>query len=349
MLDRRTQRETIARATQIFERAGLRPTGFRGPYLRYNQATLEVLRELGFLYHSSQAVAFPPRDSQPDSARASSAYGLALQLYSALDATRHAVTPRLRDGLVDIPVAIPDDEIILDRLRLTEPARTAEWLHILDITHERGDLFTVQLHPERILELGEALEAVLHEARRRQPAVFIGRLDEIASWWLRRSRFSIEVTRGTDGASRVRVNADEDATLLVRGLDVSAEPWFGRDAITDVHVFDARSTRVPVVGVSRRSPAALRDFLGEEGFPYEVSDHPESFGAYLDVDDGWAEMDVLDRIEQGPGPLVRIWRWPHGARSALAVTGDVDALTLRDFLTRSWETRSVATGRWNQR
>jgi len=29
-------------------------------------------------------------------------------------------------------------------------------------------------------------------------------------------------------------------------------------------------------------------------------------------------------------------------RSALAVTGDIDALTLRDFLLRSWETRASA-------
>jgi len=48
---------------------------------------------------------------------------------------------------------------------------------------------------------------------------------------------------------------------------------------------------------------------------------------------------VLDAIESGTGPLVRVWRWPDGARSALAVTGDIDALTLRDFVVRSWETR----------
>jgi len=44
-------------------------------------------------------------------------------------------------------------------------------------------------------------------------------------------------------------------------------------------------------------------------------------------------------IEKAPGPLVRVWRWPDGARSALAATGDIDALTLRDFVVRSWETR----------
>src|SRR4029077_21164976 len=53
MLDLRQQRESIARAMAIFERGGVRPTGFRGPYLRYNAATLLALRELGLRYHSS--------------------------------------------------------------------------------------------------------------------------------------------------------------------------------------------------------------------------------------------------------------------------------------------------------
>src|SRR5881296_3637435 len=182
-LDRRQQRDAIARASEIFARCGVPFTGFRGPYLRYNEATLDVLRELGFRYQSSQAVVFPPRDGSSAAARSTPSYALALELYSAVDARYVAVTPRLRDGLVDIPVAIPDDEILVERLSLDAEARTLEWIHILDLTHRRGDLFTLQLHPERIPELGDALGATLAEARRRRPAVFVASLDRIAAWW----------------------------------------------------------------------------------------------------------------------------------------------------------------------
>src|SRR5712691_4018578 len=206
-LDRRQQRETIARASEIFARCGVPVTGFRGPYLRYNEATLDVLRELGFRYQSSQAFAFPLLDGEPEPSRAS-LYRLALELCSALDARRLAVRPRLREGLVDIPVALPDDEILIERLKLKEPARTAQWLQMLDLVYERGDLFTLQLHPERILELGDALRAVMTEARRRRPGVFVARLDEIASWWLRRHSFSLEVTPSGDGRYRVTLGAD---------------------------------------------------------------------------------------------------------------------------------------------
>ena len=79
--------------------------------------------------------------------------------------------------------------------------------------------------------------------------------------------------------------------------------------------------------------------LAEEGFATESSDDRERFGAYVDVPGpSWSEAPLLDTIESAPGPLVRIGRWPDGARSALAVTGDIDALTLRDFVSRSWET-----------
>jgi len=343
-MDRQRQRDTIGRAIELFARAGLEPTGFRGPYLRYNQATLEVLRELGFRYHSSQAVHFPLRSD------ATPSYDLALELYSAIDARNVAVIPRLRDGLVDIPVAIPDDEILVERLRWTECAAAAQWCQVLDLTHGRGDLFTLQLHPERIPELGNALQAVLGEARRRVPSIFIARLDAIASWWLRRSRFTLSVTGLGDCRYRVQADADADATLLVRGLAVDGEPWYGRDQRTDRFDFETRSPRRPVVGVSRRSPDGVGRFLSEEGLPFEISDEVDAYGAYVDVPDArWSEGEVLREIEAARGPLVRMWRWPDGARSALAVTGDVDALTLRDFVTRSWETRSTSFRGWNRR
>lgn len=338
-IDAGRQRETIARAITVFERSGLRPLGFRGPYLRYNDDTLGALRALGVRYHSSQAFVFP-HVAGSLSATAASQLALALRLYAAVDARTTCVRPRLRDGLVDIPVAVPDDEILLDRLRLSEPALSAEWLHILDLAYARGDLFTIQLHPERIAELGDALEATLIAARALRPAVYVARLDDIAEWWLRRSRFELRVTDTGDGRCRVSLTADPDATLLVRGLGVPAAPWYGRDARTEAPVFEASAERLPIVGISPRSPAAVRWFLAEEGFGTETSDRRERYGAYVDIgDEPWSEAEMLDAIDAAPGPLVRVWRWPDGARSALAVSGDIDALTLRDFVTRSWETR----------
>jgi hypothetical protein len=185
---------------------------------------------------------------------------------------------------------------------------------------------------------------VLTEARRRHPGVFIASLDELAAWWLRRSRFTLQVVRLGDRRYRIRLDADDDATLLVRGIDVPGMSWYGRDETTEQRDFEIESARAPLVGISPRSPAAVRRFLGEQGLPSEVSDVSPNYGAYVDVASDWSEADVLATIDNAPGPLVRISRWPSNARSALAITGDIDALTLRDFISRSWETRRSTGG-----
>ena len=77
--------------------------------------TLDALRALGLRYHSSQAMVFPLLASQLD-ANATAQYSLALRLYGAIDARMAAVRPRMRDGLVDRPVAVPDDADPVDRL-----------------------------------------------------------------------------------------------------------------------------------------------------------------------------------------------------------------------------------------
>src|SRR5207249_4423413 len=171
---------TIARTARVVSRFGATTSAMARRLDRCESpaATLDVLRSLGLRYHSSQAVVFPLLSSDLDAA-AASRYALALRLYSAVDARAVAVRPRLRDGLVDIPVAVPDDEILLDRIRVTEPALSAEWLHILELTYRRGDLFTIQLHPERVSELGQALEACLTSARVHHPAVHVACLDDL--------------------------------------------------------------------------------------------------------------------------------------------------------------------------
>ena len=214
------QRTSIARAAELFRAAGVPYRGFRCPFLRGNSATDEVVRDLGLLYHSTQPVVF---DTAPAlGARAEEAFRRTLRhLYSsALDADTIAVRPSLRSGVIHIPVALPDDEIMVERLRLDEEQQTAVWLGTLDATWQRGELFTVQLHPERTDECAAALAATLAEARARRPAVWIATLERIAEWWRRRARTKLEVMPLEDGRYRVRMEGDPAATLLAGSTDV---------------------------------------------------------------------------------------------------------------------------------
>jgi hypothetical protein len=72
----------------------------------------------------------------------------------------------------------------------------------------------------------------------------------------------------------------------------------------------------------------------------EQSNHPEDYGFYLNDLTQFTEADekpLLERIEQSNAPLLRYWRWPHQARSALSITGDIDSITLIDFVLRIFE------------
>ncbi len=335
------QRASIARAAELFRAAGVPFRGFRCPFLRGNAATDQVVRDLGMLYHSTQPVVFDTAPALGE--REAEAFGRTLRhLYSsAVDADRIAVRPALRAGVVHIPVALPDDEIMVERLRLNDAQQSAVWLATLDATWREGELFTVQLHPERTDECAAALAATLAAARARRPAVWIATLERIAEWWRRRGQTRLEVMPlEEDGRYRVRMEGDPQATLLVRGLPgVNTIPWYGEDRICPAWEFEVASGRKPVVGVSPRTPSSVLAFLSEEGFPAERGEDPDRFGAWVDDDGGTDEKRILAAVEASRGPLVRLGRWPAGARSALSITGDIDCMTLQDFALRLWETR----------
>ena len=77
-----------------------------------------------------------------------------------------------------------------------------------------------------------------------------------------------------------------------------------------------------------------------EGHIVERSVDRGAYGIYLesvDVSDEAGKKTVIDQIENSSAPLVRLWRWPNGARSCLVVSGDIDSITLVDFMMRPFE------------
>jgi hypothetical protein len=344
-LDLQEQRARLAKAKALFERAGVAYAGFRAPYLRANSATAEAIRSADLRYDSTRAVAFPVLAPDLEHGPRGAPWRRALDFYGASRAGEMVVRPTLQRGVVELPVAVPDDEIMVDRLHLNADAQASAWSAILALTHTRGELFTLQLHPERIFECAQALETVLAQARRALPPVWIATLDEIAAWWLRRQRAVLVVEQIAPGRYRCALDGDADATLLVEGLpEVDARPWVGRERVAGSCRFEFQADVKPVVGVSRRCPPAVLALLREEGLPVEIGEERGRYGAYVDGDLGSGaspadHVRMLSHIEQSRGPLIRLWRWPRGARSALAVTGDIDAVTIQDFAFRQWETR----------
>ena len=84
---------------------------------------------------------------------------------------------RFKDGFIEIPVSIPDDEAMVERLGITQGKDiSAIWGDILQKTYDRGDLLTLQLHPERISLCETALNDTVKQSRRFDPPVWVATL-----------------------------------------------------------------------------------------------------------------------------------------------------------------------------
>jgi hypothetical protein len=330
------QQTQLAMAKQIFVRIGIPVHGFRGPYLHWNPDTLAVLRQQGFVYDSSQGLAWHVLDGCE-----TPAYRQALNFYGALSASCYPSLPSLKDDLVCIPYGLPDDEALVERLNLGTPAeRISIWLAILRRTHNLGELFTLGLHPERISLCLEPLTAVLAEARSLTPPIWIARLDEIARWWRARMEATVKIADAANGGLHLTVNGPSGVTVLARATQVDAPtvPWADGYRRVEAMEFTVHAQLRPFIGLSPVTSQELADFLQQQGYIIEISEEGQAYSYYFDQAEFTAEQErsLLAQIEGTDRPLVRLGRWPNGTHSALAISGDIDALTLWDYGLRFW-------------
>ncbi len=327
------QLEQFAAARALFKERGIRCDGFRAPYLRTNPETLTAIERAGFVYDSSQALAYhvPAEVATPE-------YRRALDFYGALDAADYPALPSFHNQLIRIPYCLPDDEAFVDRFQASPGRMTDLWLNILELTYARGELFAIGLHPERILHCEQALTQVLRQAGRLLPRVWMTSLSQIARWWKARAESRVRITQDDGGEFCVAVQGPEGVTLLARHVQVTsaANPWDETYVQAQGQALSFRAAQRPFIGIAPDAPVGLPSFLRQQGFIVESATSAADYAYYLDCPRFAREDEraLLDEIERAEFPLVRLGRWPHGARSALAVTGDIDALTIWDYALR---------------
>ncbi len=323
-------------AREVFAGAGVVPVGFRSPYLRRDPHLYVAIETAGFSYASNQPVMWDALDVNALSPQARAAYRRAISYYAPWQAGERPVLPSLHDHLVEIPVSLPDDEILLDRLDGGDKGLVEEvWRRILAESYRRGELFTLQLHPERIAGCADALAAVLAEARSFTPPVWLARLDEIAAWWRARAGASVAVTEVEDGKYQLAVTGPDGTVVLARAVRADADtgPWVDGYKQVEATTLAVQAPCRPFIGLSPDASPELAGFLRQQGYIIEIGENSDSYSYYFDQAKFTAgeQRSLLDQIEGTNRPLVRLGRWPNGARSALAITGDIDALTLWDY------------------
>jgi hypothetical protein len=163
-------------------------------------------------------------------------------------------------------------------------------------------------------------------------------MDEIARWWRGRTETRVHLVDNDDGSIKVRVDGPPGVTVLARGVDIqaAAKSWTNDFQQIEANTFTVRSSRRPFIGVAAEASPALSNFLRQQGYILEVADTSDRYSLYLNQrrftrED---EASLLTELDRFTGPMIQLGRWANGARSALCVSGDIDALTLWDYSLR---------------
>jgi peptidoglycan/xylan/chitin deacetylase (PgdA/CDA1 family) len=323
-------RAQFTRAIDTFRSADIEVTGFRCPYLGFTEELLEAVPTDVLQYSSNDAILWGARADDITTAGDGLLRGLR-ELYQAESSDSTVAVPRFKGALLEVPASLPDDLQLYDALALGEEGVSSTWSDVLSRTHARGELFTALFHPEAFAEVRIPLEGLLREARAQTPGVWIARLREINEWWREKARFSARVKQ-----SSIELDCSDRATVLVRDFEANGatRPWRGRYRVLDGRSVRISNGRYPLVGLAPGVPAEVAAFLRDQGYLlYEGEDRMRcTVVLAASTVSGFAnEVELLAHLESSPGPLVRFWRWPDEAGSALSVTGDLDALSLVDY------------------
>lgn len=330
-------RDQLVRAAEAFRRSGIEVRGFRCPYLACSDELVEALPGGLFDYSSNRTICY---DEMLDlnACNKGVEFDVLKRFYGVEPTSTGVCVPRRRSNLVEIPVCVPDDLQLHDGLHLNAEGISQAWRQILRLTHRRGELFTLIFHLELASLCEESFVALIEEARRLRPPVWIARLREISDWWHDKATFRAEVSDTPEGL-HISLVCSPRATVLARGLPTGGEGQVWGDGYHRVLAksLDLPAVPRPFVGIAGNVPGSVVMFLREQGYILDPGESAARCGTYLDaavLSNLASEVELLNYIEDSPRPLVRYWLWPDGAKSALCVTGDLDALSLLDYASR---------------
>jgi len=176
-LETADQTASMKGATEIFQTLKLETRGYRAPYLRWSDSMMEAVAGAGFLYDSSIPTSWI-RGSEFDSMA-----GMTEALQSYTIESNTGGLPIVRGRLIEMPVALPDDEILIDRLGITDPGQLSKVLaSMISAAARSGGHLVLQLHPERFSFFEKSLEETLAQAA--AESAWVAPLRDVAMWWL---------------------------------------------------------------------------------------------------------------------------------------------------------------------
>ncbi len=343
------QYKQTEKAISVFEEKQITFQGFRNPYLGWTEESLQVFTQLGFTYDSNDAVLHDVIDLDQLSPLLRSGYEKSLELFQAVECTTYTLRPYFVGKLLRIPTSIPDDEMLFDRLRITDVKEVGRiWSRVMQRVYDLGGIYVLNLHPERGVLCKRSLDILLSSTRGQSLPVWVTSLENVALWWKERNQFRLNIVPLAPDRWQVEAICTSRSTLLARHLDIEDQtttPWYGADVQVSSHQFSVHATQCPCIGLSQQTSQELEDFLFEQGYPFVRCSEQDAhlYAYYLDIPEGLGttrkeqvqrKSKLLQQIEELKAPLIYYGLWPDGSRAALSITGDIDSITIQDFFRR---------------
>lgn len=353
-LDNASQHQQTERAMSVFRDEQLPFQGFRNPYLGWTEDAVRSFATLGFGYDSNEAIVHDVVDLGRLTPTLRSGFEKSLSLFQAITPSEYALRPHFEGELVRIPTSIPDDEMLFDRLRMTDQAELgALWSEVMARVYALGGIYVLNLHPERGVLCKPALDRLLVFSQRQALPVWLTSLHEVEQWWRERRQFRLTLEPVAEATWHVQARHTSRGSILGRHLTVdgaNTSPWYGDECIIEGDEFLVHGAACPCVALSPQTSADVEDFLLEQGYPIERADANDahSYALYFDLPEGLGQTrseQILRRsalvaeIEALDKPLLRFGVWPSRARATLSITGDIDSITIQDFFMRIVEAR----------
>ncbi len=355
-----SQHQQTQQAMAVFHDVSLPFEGFRNPYLGWTDDAVRSFEQLGFTYDSNEAIVHDALDLSRLTPTLRSGFEKSLELFQAIAPSAYTLRPHFEGELARIPTSIPDDEMLFDRLRITDQVALGDiWRSVMARVYDLGGIYVLNLHPERGVLCKPALGRLLAFSQQQELPVWVASLREVEQWWRERRAFRFTFEATGEATWRVTASCTPRTTILARHLTVdgaAASPWSGAESRVDGvdgREFTVHAGVCPCVALSPRTSSAVEDFLLEEGYPVQRVEPAKApgYAHYLDMSDGLGETRaeqiarrsaLLAEIEALEQPLLRFGVWPDRARAALSITGDIDSITIQDFFLRIVEARQQA-------
>jgi hypothetical protein len=327
----------LMQAVSVFNNYGLDAHGFRCPYLSCTDALMKALPVGVFSYSSNKAVRWDFERSETGK------YDPVLYktincFYMAEEAKHMSSLPWFHYGMVEIPVTIPDDLQFKDGLGYDQKDIELAWGYLLEQTHAKAEIFNLMFHPELASYCLHPFSAILLAARTYEPKVWVARLWDIAQWWIEKSSLSVEINILSDGSLNLTLPVSSRAHWVARGMNLpDSTRWIGKYMTLSGKSYQFPANIRPFIGVDNSISTSIIDKLVNHGYILDQTESAKYCSIFLDrlsLLDYPTEAALINMIENLDRPLIRLWPWPDGYCSALCITGDLDALSLLDYLNR---------------